>query len=449
MILSRALFRFYRALVICCLFICSPTLTGAQEKPESLIDILCRLSLDQEFYQAAQLIGVSSWDKRLLPFPLEDMWLYSVQYHLSNIAAVSQVFINTSTHDPFAFADEKGIPVFVDIEISGDIGIPDIEVSYTIREVFAQSHRVRKSYRTDFPSEYDLLSFFWAQLVIDLENFILDRLSPPLTIRGPAQSLIYGFTENPLVMPDEGVLSIPVYLPRTFQWKMVKPGFYTRTGTFFADKEHTVLNLPQDMYRLFSFDLSLFMGRFPELWFSWYEPSCHWIVSIGMQQQVFGLFLSEPGMDSSFAAHPLIMPGVSALYRFYQSEKPYAPTFFLSAALFMRINYADFHFEDLTINGTDFGGLHTDDLIWNIIPAGLRFDDFSPMNLGLSAGYNWETRFNFSFFFEVGAAFYLLGSDYRNADTKGSSDPGILQYFLGDILYLEAPTFRFGLRYRF
>jgi hypothetical protein len=435
--------------MILCLFIFFPMLPDAQEPPESLINILYRLSFDQELYQAAQIIGVSTWDKHLLPFPPEDTWLYSLQYHLSNIASISRVFMNTAEYDPFAFANEKGIPVFVDIEIGGDIGVPDIEVRYTIQEVFAKSHTIRKSYRADFPSEYDLLSFFWAQLVVDVENFVAGRLSPPLTIRGAAHSLVYGIADTPLVLPEEGVLNMPVYLPRTFQWKMVNPGYYTRTGTFFADKDNTELTLPQERFSSFSLDLGLFMGRFPDLWFSWYEPSCHWVFSVGIQQQAFGLFLSEPGTDSSFSTQPLLMPGLSALYRFYNSDKPYSPTFFLSAVLFMRINYADFHFEDLTVGGTDFGGLHTDDLIWTILPAGLAFDNFSPVSFGLSAGYNWESRSGFSFFFEGGAAFYFLGSDYRNSPSKGSSDAGILQFFLGDALYIEAPTFRFGLRYRF
>lgn len=435
-------------LIILCFCIMFQVQSAAQEQPAGMVNILYRLSFDQDFYREACIIGVETWDKRFLPFPPEDTWLYSVQYQLSDSDAVSRVFMSTAASDPFTQAGEHGIPVFVDIQISGDTSIQDVEVNYSIQEVLAKSHTVRKSYRASFPTEYDLLSFFWMQLVVDVESFISETFRPLFTISGPAQAIVYGITDEPLVLPDEGFLNLQVHLPNTFKWKVVKDGYYTRTGVFFADRNRTFLELPEEPLRSFSLDLGFFMGRFPELWFTWYEPSCYWAFSVGFQQQIFGLFLSDPSTDSSFLAQSLIMPGVSVLYRFYNSDKPYSPTFFVSASMFMRINYENFHFEDLTFKGTDFGGMHTDTLIWTIIPAGLRFDDFSPVNLGLSAGYNWEIRLGFSFFFEIGAAFYFLGKDFRDSPSKGACDAGMIQSFLGDFLYIEAPTFRFGVRYR-
>jgi hypothetical protein len=439
------------------------------------IIVLYRLSIDEAFYEDARIIGTDAiWDTSSSILPEKEVWHSSLKYNLENTSLVATALQNTEFFDPIEQAAALGIPLFVDVFISGDLTVPDIEVNYSIRELFAESHTTKQSYRTTFPTEQDLLSYFWIQLTMDVEAFIETIFKPPLILYGPPGAMVYGFTETPLEIPETESISLKVPMPGTYLWEIEYPLYHTESGVFFADQDHTELTLPHNKQYRYSVEMGLFMARFPELWMSWYL-SPYWSLGVGIQQQSLGLFPAETG---TLSAQPLFMTGLSATYRFY-NKRPYSPQLYLSGTVFLRFDHSDFHFEDLELKGIHFGDLtidgfesdhitsegsgepfktdpitikdiHSNDIVLEkIVPVGIRFDDFSPVNIMFMAGYNWETRFRLSFFAELGLSLYLLGSSYKDSPSKGRTDPGFAQIFLGDVLYLEFPCVRLGVRFLF
>jgi hypothetical protein len=187
---------------------------------------------------------------------------------------------------------------------------------------------------------------------------------------------------------------------------------------FFADVDHKSLSLPRQPFYPVTVDFGFLMGRFPEFWISWSPKSYGFFFSAGLQQQVFGLDLAHTTapLKTSFSAQPLIVPGLFIAYRFPMGE-PYIPKPYVGGAVLPRFDYED-------------GPM----------------DKFSPVEIMLTLGYDWESPALFRLYVEIGASMYFLGESYKDSPSKGSRDPGFLQAFVKDALYFEAPIIRIGLR---
>jgi hypothetical protein len=197
-------------------------------------------------------------------------------------------------------------------------------------------------------------------------------------------------------------------------------------GIFLVHRDNTALELPRRRIYPTSIDVGLFLGRFPEIWVSRYLQRNGMFFSIGLQQQQFLLFPRSRGeaLETSFNSLPLLMPGAALGYRFRpvfhpenEGDKNYLPRPYLSLALFLRCNYEK-----------------------------KSFDDFSPFSVTFSAGYDWAMPFKIHLFIELGAAFYILGEDYKNSRSKGTGDQGFIQQVLNGAAYFEFPSFRAGLK---
>jgi hypothetical protein len=306
----------------------------------------------------------------------------------------------------------------VDINITGDIDTAGISVHYTIRELFSSLNVFENTFDEHIPLVEDLLTFFWLPLTSDLDGFIKKIVNPPLIINGLAGTLLYGFGDEPITIPDSGTLSIKTPMPATYRWETRLKNQAIRRGVFIADWEHQVLDLPVQRFYPTSIDIGLYQSRFPGFWVTRYLKSYGWFFSIGLDQQLFGLFLknNQEPLATSFNSRPLIMPGLAGGYRFFVS-KPRIPQPYAMGSVFFRYNYDK-----------------------------KKTDDFSPAGFTLSVGYDWETSIYVRFFADLGFSFYFLSNDYKDSLSKGTGDPGLLQPVLGGKIYLEIPSFRIGLK---
>ncbi|MDR2535419.1 MAG: hypothetical protein LBD29_05225 [Treponema sp.] len=224
------------------------------------IKLLYRLDFDSDFFFIAQNAGPLIWEAYPGPFPQQDAWYHTLQSILGANDKIAQTIPSEADADLFTQAVSQGIPVFIHIYISGDANAGIIQIRYTFRGVFSESFTFENTFETKVPEENDLLSHFWLPLNTDLDIFLNQVIRPPLRIHGPTGTLVYGFSKEPLVIPDTEYIFIDVPLPGTYAWRMVHKRYVNRKGIFMADQDHLVLTLPRDSFSFSDF-LRIFDGN--------------------------------------------------------------------------------------------------------------------------------------------------------------------------------------------
>ncbi|MDR2483546.1 MAG: hypothetical protein LBD08_07960, partial [Treponema sp.] len=351
------------------------------------VDILYRLTIDEEFYLLGREAGVYIWDAYAGPFPVWDYWDYSFRNALGSVSNAARLL----PCDKADGADEqrlraeaaaKGVPVIIDVRVDGVVNSdnPRTTVSYTILDAFNRLRRLDKTLDMAIPTEPDLFTHYWINAAADLEAFIEPILRPKLLITGPVGAVVRGVTEEALVIPEPGALEVDAPMPAVFRWEMSHWNYAERQGLFFAERDHFHLDLPRQPFHHFSVDAALFQGRIPEADLSFSLKSYGWFFSLGLTQQVFGLALQDDAgaLETSFSVRPLFVPRIGAGYRF-PSREPRIPKLYLRALGGLRLDYQR-------------GG----------------FDQFSPFSLAAAAGYDWELTSHFRLFFEAGLGLYIL-----------------------------------------
>jgi hypothetical protein len=412
----------------------APAESAGADVPEYLngsVDILYRFRIDEDFYFLASEAGVYVWDSYAGNFPSKEFWAFSIESYLNGSDTIAHVFRydnETDAADPLADAAARNIPVFVDIYVSGNLTDGTATVRYTFTDLFSSLHTLDNTFTEAIPTGDDLLLYYWLPVKTDLSAFIKPILKPLFILYAPAGATVTGFTNEPLVIPESGSMSFALPLPGVYKWTMSHEKYVTRTGIFFADKDKHELALPIQKFYPSSLDIGVFQACFPEIWYTRKFRTSGWFFSVGLQQQAFGFVSKSAGasgespLQTSFAAAPLIMPGVAGGYRF-KTQEPYIPKLYLQGVLQTRINYS------------------------HIMKKGLDwFDDFSPASLSLYIGYDWEMPAFLNLFVEAGAAIYFLRGGYKSSVSKGMHDKGFLQQAIGDAIYIELPCFRLGIK---
>jgi hypothetical protein len=401
--------------------------TETEPIPGSL-DVLYRFRIDEDFYFLASEAGVYIWDEYAGPFPDRDYWDYSIRCILGNVSNAARVRPYVS----YYYADESddgglreraaidGYFVTVDIFLDGEIDTanPHARARYTIRDSFNPFHTVENVIDESIPTEADLIAYYWISLANDLEEFIKPIIRPELTIVGPPGAKITGITRTVLTIPPSGQMSLYVPMPATYDWEMTHWNYAVRKGTFFADRDRRVLELPRQRFNHLSIDLNLLQARIPELDVSFALKSYGWFFSVGMGQQIFGLALTDDNtpLRTSFNALHVLEPRIGLGYRFRMNE-PRIPKPYLRWLASFRLDY-------------EKGG----------------FDDFSPFGISSAVGYEWEIDPHIRLFGDFGFGLYFLGQDYKKSVSKGLKDSGYAQQEMGEFLYFEMPQLRFGLK---
>jgi hypothetical protein len=408
------------------------------ESPEETLSVLYRMEFDEDFYAIAESAGAFIWDKGTPLIAGKDLWYLSLEAILAtrpHIAGANRVDggMFPQYRDAGAkagassleVAASAGIPVFLDIQIGGSIDRPFVTVDYEFQDLFNAAHKQTEHFEVEIPTEKTLFSWFWLNLAAELDDFMVTLIKPLLEIRGqPGTRIsIAGITKEPLIIPPSGSLFIDVPIPLTLAWEAVHSRYVSTRGVFLITQDTHLLELEQRRHYPFSADLALTQGVFPDLWLSYSRRSYGWRFSLGVQQQAFGIALkdNDTPLETSFNALPLIMPSFQAAYRL--KADPFRPQLSLGAALSLRF----------------MGREEKED----------PFDDFSPLGLSLSAGYDWEmpATYHFTLFAELGASLYFLRPGYADSTSKGTRDAIFFQQLLGDVMYVELPLIRFGIRF--
>ncbi|MHB9292837.1 hypothetical protein Holit_01948 [Hollandina sp. SP2] len=371
--------------------------------------VLYRITFDENFYFIAQAAGPYLWGDSAGPIGAQEAWYLSLEAALINLPRISQALRIAPEADPVQLGVDRGIPLLLDIQVSGSIESAEVSIAYEIRETFTEDGRIRGQFNHTIPRQEDLFAYFWLSIAGELDTFALRVLKPMVEIRGRKGTLVSGFTPSPQVIPDSGSLFLAVPMPGTFSWKALHKRYVPVEGIFLARQEQPVLELNQRRFYPFSVDLGLVQGRSPELWFAW-QPKYHgWRLRVGLQQQILGIgylsFVDSPEID----IRSLWLPGVEAAYRLPIHES-YRPQLFVAVALVGRLYDAS-------------GAL------------GLRLGSAL-----LSLGYDWEIPWGFRLFAELGFGFSLQDG-WVSAERSN-----LFQVTLKDGGYLEMPRFRLGIR---
>jgi hypothetical protein len=405
---------------ILCAFLCIglfPLALKAQEGVVNYINILYRIQFENDFYFLAQEAGTYLWDGYKGPFPDKNFWSYSLENFLGQGEHIAQILRCPEDKDPFDEAVAKNIPLFVDILVTGEVERPYVKLSYTIRDLYADLNSVEKNLEEYIPSQEHLLSYFWLPLASDVEAITKRIVRPPLEINGPPGTLVYGFTDEPLIIPDSGMMSFYIPMPKTYERSMVHKKYAIRNGFFLADEEHTQLDLPRQKFYAFSVDIGLSQFRYPNLWLSWTFKSFGWFLSAGIEQQLYGISLSdnEEAPYTSFNSRPLVIPGIAGGYLF--RAPAYQPKLYVRGGFSFCVEYE--------------------------IP---RLDEFSPFSVDFALGYDWETPVKIRLFAEAGISFRYLHPDFTGSLALGKENSGFVQVLTGDVGILELPRIRVGFK---
>ncbi|MDR1031450.1 MAG: hypothetical protein LBL76_11345 [Treponema sp.] len=374
------------------------------------VTVLYRITFDEDFYFIAQSAGPYLWE--VGPIGEKEAWYLSLEASLSNMPRIAQALQIASAADPIQIGVESGIPLVLEIQITGSIETAEVFVSYQIRETFTEDGMIRSMFSSTIPRNEDLFAYFWLSIAGELDTFAIRVLKPMVEIRGKSGTLVSGFTPLPQEIPDSGSLFLVSPMPGTFSWKAQHKDYVPLEGIFLAESDQPVLELNQRRFYSFSVDLGLVQGRSPELWFSWQPNYYGWRFSVGLQQQILGLVYLSTVDSPEIDIRSLWLPGVGVAYRL-PIHGSYVPQLFFAATLVGRLYDA-------------YGTL------------GLRLG-----NVLLSLGYDWEIPLGFRLFVELGLGFSLQ-DDFVPADQDHLFRPA-----LGPAGQLEIPRFRLGIRVPF
>ncbi|MDR0562169.1 MAG: hypothetical protein LBG73_05720 [Spirochaetaceae bacterium] len=217
------------------------------------VRVLYRFEIDEDFFVIAENAGPMIWEGYPGPFPPKETWTHTFLSMVAVNENVAQIIPASDEADLFTQAVSRSIPVFIHIRVSGSPETAAVQIRYTLRAVFSDYYTVEDFFEAKVPLEDDLVSHFWIPLNDELAPFLDRVIRPPVRIEGPVGTLVYGFSKEPVLIPEAEYVYIDVPLPGTYSWKMVHKRYVSRTGIFFADRNHLVLTLPRDIFSFSDF----------------------------------------------------------------------------------------------------------------------------------------------------------------------------------------------------
>jgi hypothetical protein len=225
------------------------------------VKALYQIEFNDDFFLIAQEAGTLIWEGYQGPFPTKELWRHTLETALNASDKIGQILPRAGNSDMFAQAVDRSALVLIHILVSGDANAGIVQIQYTFRGVFSGSHQFEKGFETNVPQQDDLVAHFWLPVRVDLDAFLETAvIRPPVRIEGPAGTVVYGFSENPLTIPEAEYIFVDVPVPGTYAWKMVHKRYVNRKGIFLADREHLVLTLPRDKFSFSDF-LRIFDGN--------------------------------------------------------------------------------------------------------------------------------------------------------------------------------------------
>lgn len=281
------------------------------------------------------------------------------------------------------------------------------------------------------PTERDLADFWWipvvdaAEAALPMVSRTLVRIEgfPGTTITGQAGKHRGGLPEGPLVIPDSGVLDVPLRVPGTYPWRATSAGAYPERGYFGALEQGASLVIPRRPIRPWSLEAGLYMGQFPDVWAMHSFGNDQWFLRLGLTQFLFGLYLVDEQYQeqtpSAILSMPLLQPGAGVGGYFLPKDAYLRP--YWSADIFARL---------LFLSG--------------VSP---QFDPIAPMGTTAALGAEWGIAERAAVFIELGAALYPFCDGFLMAASRSGYDSGPMAIVYGSVWFLELPVLRIGARF--
>ena len=273
------------------------------------------------------------------------------------------------------------------------------------------------------PTPRELAEYWWIPLTESAEG-ALPRVKKTLVrVSAAPGTTISGLGKEPIVMPEEGFVDLPLRVPVTLPWRAVAAGAYPESGFFAALEQGQSLKIPRRPLRPWTIEAGVTMLSFPEIWAHRSFGEDRYFLRFGLAQYLLGLYLvnEEVGQETPppLISLPMVIPGLGIGMYFLPSDtyvRPYG-----HASAFARI---------LLLRGA-FG-----------------FDTVAPVGLSAFLGAEWRAFPRTAVFAETGAAFYPFCDGFLMAASRGGqgNDGPYLSLF-GARWYFEAPLLRFGARF--
>jgi hypothetical protein len=278
------------------------------------------------------------------------------------------------------------------------------------------------------PNVRDLVSAFWTELVQDLVPAIQAMGALPLDhiiVAAPPGARVEGFGD-PLVVPAEGEVEVPLGIPAFVRWKASSVTHLDANGTAFVEAPLVRVELPMRRLPAWTAELSLYGFSFPEARFSFLIGK-RLFARVALTQFLAGLNLQKydgpPPALSLSSSYSLLHSGVG--FGTYFSGPERNLRFYAALDAFLRL---------------DMPGFRT-----------FFIDPIAPLGLAPIFGAEWGRAPSAKLFFELGGILYPYAIVDLMLASRGSSTGNLVfsgsGWFPGHPGWLgEFPLPRLGLK---
>lgn len=354
--------------------------------------------------------------------PSGEAWAASLASALARSPSLDSVIPCPPDRDPAEVAARLSCSLAVDVDSDAPAG-SDASSRWRVLDPLTYEALASGTITGPSPTARELAEYWWIPLVEAAEAALPKVKKTLVRVSAAPGTEITGLSEEPLVIPEEGYIDLPLRVPVTRPWRAVSKGAYPESGYFAALEQGMVLVIPRRPLRLWSVEAGLTMLSFPELWAHRSFREDKYFLRLGMAQYLLGLYLvnEEYGRETppAILSLPLILPGAGIGMYILPSDAYVRPYMYASA--FARI---------LLLKGA-FG-----------------FDTVAPIGTNAFLGAEWRVFPRTAVFFELGAALYPFCDGFLMAASRGGQDNGGPFFSIfGPDFYFETPLIRFGTRF--
>ena len=213
------------------------------------VNVIYSMEFEEDFFAVVQRAGLFSWGNlRNNSLPIrKEVWQRAFEATIGSSEQIAQIMRSVESIDILTQAKENRFPLIVNIYVSVDFEEAVIHTKYIFKGLFSDTFIFENSYEVEIPQEVNILSYLWLQLATDLENFIKNVIIiPPILVRAPSGTRLYGFSPEPITIPETEYIFIFVPVPGTYKWTMVHENYVNQTGIFMADRDNLVLTFSRE-----------------------------------------------------------------------------------------------------------------------------------------------------------------------------------------------------------
>ncbi|MCX7948891.1 MAG: hypothetical protein N2509_02120 [Treponemataceae bacterium] len=292
-------------------------------------------------------------------------------------------------------------------------------VRLSLRDVISLKIIHTLEWNAPFPSEAELLQTFWLPLLDAVSSLSSTDYVTSLTIQGLPGTRVRGFTEKPVIIPEEGTAVVQVPKLHSFSWHATTPGHEDLSGSWLTMNEEETLALsPLPLLRN-TLELGMLRGQFGDFWLGRYFFQNRLHLKIGAEQYIVGFYFPSTWESSDVSmtiSLPMILPGLVGEWFFGENQLFIRPYVALGALLRLNLDQA-------------------------------ALDPVAPLIVLGRGGLLWRVNRQWSFFGELGVDWYPFADGPLLVASQKTQSEGSSPLFLySDRWYLDFFVFRCGVR---